>query len=365
MSPRPCSTGASIDEGPRLNPAFMKILLVRPDGIGDQVLCLPVASALRRQLPDAHITFLSSVFAAPALLGHPDLDAVITVTGTERFRERVALFRQGFDAAIFLKPFRPLIVAAWAARVPIRVATGYRWYSVFVNRRVYEHRHDFSKHESEYNLGLLKGIGLIPGPEPGQGPRPALTVSDAERQSARGLIESTPKPLIVIHPGGFSTRRWQSEHYWNLVLKLLPEGYGVVLTGSADEGRRFSAEAAASRVPRSGFLNLTGRLTLRELMAVISESSLLVSGATGPAHLATALGRPVVSLFDPRRSALPIRWQPLGEGIVLRPDVPTCEKCAGAACPYWDCLDRITVNHVLAQARQVMAFAEPVKVLHL
>ncbi|MBC7944082.1 MAG: glycosyltransferase family 9 protein [Burkholderiales bacterium] len=343
----------------------MKILLVRPDGIGDQVLCLPVASALRRQLPDAHITFLSSVFTAPVLLGHPDLDAVITVTGAERFRERVALFRQGFDAAIFLKPFRPLIIAAWAARVPIRVATGYRWYSAFVNRRVYEHRHDFSKHESEYNLGLLKGIGLIPGPVSGQSLRPVLAVSDEERQAARALLEGMPTPLIVVHPGGFSTRRWRSEHYWDLVLRLLPEGYGVVLTGSADEGRRFSAEAPASQVPRTGLLNLMGRVTLRELMAVIAASKLLVSGSTGPAHLAAALGRPVVSLFDPRRNALPIRWQPLGEGIVLRPDVPTCEKCIGAACPYWDCLDRITVNHVLAQARQVVALAKPVEVLHI
>ncbi len=343
----------------------MKILLVRPDGIGDQVLCLPVASALRRQLPDAHITFLSSVFAAPALLGHPDLDAVITVAGTERFRERVALFRQGFDAAIFLKPFRPLIIAAWAARVPIRVATGYRWYSVFVNRRVYEHRHDFARHESEYNLGLLKGIGLIPGSVSGQSLRPVLAVSEGERQSASVLLRGLPAPLIVVHPGGLSTRRWRSEHYWNLILRLLAQGCGVVLTGSADEGRSFCAEAPASQLPRAGLLNLMGRVTLRELMAVIAESSLLVSGSTGPAHLASALGRPVVSLFDPRRSSLPVRWQPLGEGIVLRPDVPTCEKCIGAACPYWDCLDRITVDRVLAQARQVIALAEPVTVLHI
>ncbi len=142
----------------------MNVLLVRPDGIGDEILCLPVAAALRRQRPQARITFLSSDYAAPVLEHHPDLDAVATVNGREPFSELVRLFRQGYDAAVFLKPFRRLMLAAFAARVPCRVATGYRWYSFLANRRVYEHRHDFSRHESEYNLGLLKGLGIVPGP---------------------------------------------------------------------------------------------------------------------------------------------------------------------------------------------------------
>ena len=91
----------------------------------------------------------------------------------------------------------------------------------------------------------------------------------------------------------------------------------------------------------------------------------MVLGATGPAHLAAALGVATVSLFDPRRSNLPIRWGPLGRGIVLRPDVPTCEKCIYEACPYWDCLDRITVEQVTARVREVVGHAECITVLHV
>ncbi|MBA2350914.1 MAG: glycosyltransferase family 9 protein [Burkholderiales bacterium] len=338
----------------------MKIVLVRPDGIGDEILCLPVASALRSQMPDAHITFLSSAYAAPALQQHPDLDAVLSASGAERFGERVAMLR-GFDAAIFLKPFKQWMIAAWAARVPIRVATGYRWYSVFMNRRVYEHRHDFSRHESEYNLGLLKGLGLTPGP----GTRPALTATENERQVARTRLEALPRPRVVVHPGGFSTRRWRSSHYCGLVAELVHAGYGVVLTGSADERQRFFADIAHDQIPRVGVLNLMGQIDLRGLMAIIAESDALVAGATGPAHLAAALGCPFVSLFDPRRNALPIRWQPLGHGVVLRPQVPTCEKCIYEKCPYWDCLDRITVNEVMGRVRQVLRQAEFVKVVHV
>jgi heptosyltransferase-2 len=90
-----------------------------------------------------------------------------------------------------------------------------------------------------------------------------------------------------------------------------------------------------------------------------------VSGSTGPAHIAAGIGVPTVSLFDPRRNQLPTRWQPLGQGIVLRPDVPTCEKCVYEACPYWDCLNRISVEDVVNRVRQVLSHPEEITVAHV
>ena len=107
-----------------------------------------------------------------------------------------------------------------------------------------------------------------------------------------------------------------------------------------------------------------GQLVLRQLLAVIQTSHVLVSGATGPAHLAAAVGVPTVSIFDPRRNTLPIRWRPLGPGVVLRPAVPTCEKCVYEACPYWDCLDLITVDEVAARVRQVLCHTDLLRVSH-
>ncbi len=339
----------------------MKILLVRPDGIGDEILCLPVAAALRRLMPDARITFLSSASAAPILSHHPDLDEVLSLSGRERLHELVALFRQGFGAAIFLKPFRRLMFAAFLARVPERVATGYRWYSLLANRRVYQHRHDFSKHESEYNLGLLAGLGL----NPGLPVKPALVLTDEERQWAETRLEGLPANRILLHPGGFAARRWRGEHYWALARQLTHEGFGVILTGSDIERERFHHEANQVGDAGKGILDLMGCLTVRELMAVIGASCVVVSGATGPAHLAAALGVATVSLFDPRRNNLPIRWGPLGKGVVLRPDVPTCEKCVYEACPYWDCLDRITTDQVADRVRQVVGHVEGMAVVHV
>ncbi len=339
----------------------MKVLLVRPDGIGDEILCLPVASALRRLVPDARIAFLSSAYAAPMLEHHPDVDEVLAVTGGESFGQLVALFRRGFDAVVFLKPFRRLMLAAWVARIPQRVATGYRWYSVFANRRVYEHRSDFSRHESEYNVGLLRGLGLNPGPPV----KPALVLTGEERQRGLDRLGGLPSPRVVVHPGGFAARTWRAAHYGELVRQLARDGFGVVLTGSGAEGTRFRDDGLRAKEAGRGVLDLMGAVSLRELMAVIAASRCVVSGATGPAHMAAALAVPTVSLFDPRRNNLPVRWRPLGEGFVLRPDVPTCEKCIYEACPYWDCLDRITADTVAARVRQVVGQVGSLQVLHV
>jgi ADP-heptose:LPS heptosyltransferase len=337
----------------------MNVLLVRPDGIGDQILCLPVASALRQLMPQARILFLSSEYAAPVLRHHPDLDEIWTVTGRESLGELTSLFRRGVEAAVFLKPFRRLMFAAFLARVPQRVATGYRWYSLLANRRIYEHRKDFAKHETEYNVGMLSGLGLSPS----KAVPPKLVVTEQEREGARDRLQRLPRPRVVLHPGGFAARRWRMEHYRELTDVLRRNGMSVVLTGSQAEER--AARDTFAPPLSDNVLSLMGMLSVRELMAVIAESHAVVSGATGPAHIAAACGIPNVSLFDPRRNNLPTRWQPLGTGMVLRPDVPTCEKCVYEACSYWDCLDRITVETVSDHVKQAIAERSPLRVVHV
>jgi len=339
----------------------MNVLIVRPDGIGDVILSLPVASQLRQLIPGVTIGFLTSPAVAPILERHPDVDYVRTIRWADSFRDLRTAFSDGVDAAMFLKPFRRLMWAAFLARVPIRVATGFRWYSLLANRRMYEHRSEFSKHESEYNVEMMKGLGLNPMAVR----RPTLMVSDVELAAGERRWAGVPSPRVVIHPGGLSARRWRVERYRDLAIELARTGYGVMLTGDDRERVEFERDLPSVASLPPGVSNLMGRLSVRELMAVIASAHVAVSGATGPAHLAGALGTPTVSLFDPRRNNLPVRWKPLGKGVLLRPDVPTCEKCIGEACPYWDCLDRFTVTEVAAVVAQVTKTASTLTVLHI
>jgi heptosyltransferase-2 len=338
----------------------MNVLIVRPDGIGDVLLSLPVATQLKRLVQGVTVGFLTSPTVAPLLERHPDVDYVRTIRFTDPFNELRLAFSRGVEAAIFLKPFRRLMWAAWVVGVPIRIATGYRWYSLLANRHIYEHRSEFSKHESEYNIEMLKGLGLNPQPiSP-----PVLTLTEIERAAGASRWSGLPNPRVVIHPGGVSARRWSFEQYRGLAVTLGERGYGVVLTGSDQERIEFGGQARTT-VPPLGIRDLMGKLSLRELMALIANAHVVVCGATGPAHMAAALGIPTVTLFDPRRNNLPVRWKPLGPGALLRPDVPTCEKCIGETCPYWDCLDRLTVTKVTAAINKVLENPSPLTVLHL
>ncbi|MBX3320942.1 MAG: glycosyltransferase family 9 protein [Nitrospira sp.] len=339
----------------------MNVLIVRPDGIGDVLLSLPVATQLRSLLPGVTIGFLTSPTVAPLLECHPDVDYVRTIGFTAPLSELRRAFSGGIDAAIFLKPFRRLMWAAWLARVPLRVATGYRWYSLLANRRVYEHRSEFSKHESEYNIEMLSGLQLYPA----KVHPPTLVLTDQEREAGALRWTAVSSPRIVVHPGGLSARRWRPGHYRDLVVELGRAGYGVMLTGSQTERSQFEQDAPSTAALSAGTINCMGQLSIRELMAVIANADMVISGATGPAHIAAALKIPTVSLFDPRRNNLPVRWKPLGTGILLRPDVPTCDKCLGEICPYWDCLDRITIDKVVAAVARVTKSSTRLTILHL
>src|SRR5205085_10786952 len=99
----------------------------------------------------------------------------------------------------------------------VRVGTGYRWYSWLLNRRVYEHRSDFARHESLYNVGLLRGMGLAP-----EEVRPRhVVVTPAERSWAQDFLGTSAGCRVVVHPGGFSSRRWNLGHFRDLILRLV------------------------------------------------------------------------------------------------------------------------------------------------
>ena len=232
---------------------------------------------------------------------------------------------------------------------------------MLANRWIYEHRSSFQKHESECNVEMLKGLRLTPLSVVA----PALRLTEAERTAGERRWSGTAMPRVVIHPGGVSARHWQPTQYRDLAQGLAQQGYAVVLTGSQAERDQFQREALDGVALHPGVNNLMGQLAIRELMAVIAAAQVVVSGATGPAHLAAALAVPTVSLFDPRRNNLPTRWKPLGRGVLLRPDVPTCEKCIGEACPYWDCLDRFTVADVAARLGAVVQSAQPLMIHHI
>jgi ADP-heptose:LPS heptosyltransferase len=207
------------------------------------------------------------------------------------------------------------------------------------------HQVDDGLHEVERSLSLAAAMGF-PLP-PGDGG--ALAVR-------RPLPAWRPfdEPYVVVHPGAsVPARAWWPERAAALVDALAERGWSVAVTGAPSEAR---LTAAVAGPPRPGVADLGGATPFAGLAGVLDGAAVVVSGNTGPAHLAAAVGRPVVSVFAPVVPAR--RWRPWGVPVALlgQQDVP-CAGCRARECPIegQPCLAPVTVDAVLAAVERLAA----------
>lgn len=336
-----------------------RILVVRTDRLGDVVLTLPVVTALRRCFPAAHITFLAGRYAGAIVEGYPPLNDVLWYDGDAGpvpFRAMVARLREGlFDAVIIVHPTPRLALLMLLARIPLRVGTGYRYYSFLFNRRVYTHRKTAERHEAEYNLDLLSPLGCAPPSR--RAIEVPLHIPPEARARASSLLEQSGVSggFVVIHPGsGGSAREWPLENFSRLACRVIEEmNLAVVVTGT---GRESSMGEEIVRATSGRAANLSGKLDVRELAALLEKASLLVANSTGPLHLCVAVGTPVLGLYPQIPVMGPRRWGPYTDNArVLVPEKPTtCDTCAGKKGIPCSCMASITVDAACMAARDLL-----------
>jgi lipopolysaccharide heptosyltransferase II len=323
------------------------VLLIRTDHLGDMLLTLPMVAALRGADPSCRVSVLASPANAEAARHHPDVDGVVVdpleakgsgLRGLRPLARQIAALR--CDVAVVVHPTVRLALAVCLAGIRVRIGTAYRAYSLLFNRRVREHRRrGTQKHESEYNLNLLRPLGVaVQRPEPF-----SWSVTSAEQQhvaqrlSAHGCADAR---LVAVHPGSSgSTLNWPAARYAEVGRRVTRAGAMVVVTGSGSEAA-LVAEVVDAIGP--GAIDLCGAFTLAELAALYQRCTFYVGGSTGPTHLAAAVRTPVIALYPPLRSGLPTRWRPLGRDVrVLQPSVNlVCPRCLGERCPYYHCMDQ-------------------------
>ncbi|MEW6516988.1 MAG: glycosyltransferase family 9 protein [candidate division FCPU426 bacterium] len=291
-------------------------LVCRTDALGDSLLALPVAAAIKRLVPGSHVACLVSDYTREIFAGHPDVDEVLAYeaegahAGRRGFRRLVELIAsRKFDAGLLVFPDARVSWAVWRAGVRQRVGTGRRLWSWLYTTRVPHSRAKAERHEADYNLDLLRALGLSPVLEP---PRLSARPEDLAWAQAdlrqRGLEGG--QRLVVIHPGGRgSSANWSLENYRQLAGLLLADpDTRVLVTGAGLEQERNAAVFAAAWVLRE-------TIRMPQLAALIARADAVVAGNTGPAHLAAALGRPVVALYPSAGVTGQVRWRPLGERV--------------------------------------------------
>lgn len=192
------------------------------------------------------------------------------------------------------------------------------------------------------SLAQAAGCELPPGDDG------ALRIRAVDALPPRLATETGTAPFVVFHPGAaVPARRPSAGRSAAMVAALVAAGYRVLVTGSPDEAA-LTAEVAADAA-----VDLGGETTLAELAAVFAAARVVIAPNTGPAHLAAAVGTPVVSLFAP---VVPVgQWRPHGRRVrVLGDQSAPCRDTRARTCPVpgHPCLDRITDAELLAAVRR-------------
>lgn len=313
----------------------MKTFLVsRTDAIGDVVLTLPVCGALKRHFPGCRVVLLGRTYTQPIAAACPWIDDFLNADDLLQLpaaEQIAALRRVQADAVLHVFPNQRVAVLARKAGIPVRIGTRNRWFHwLTCNRLVSLSRRHSPLHEAQLNLALLKPLGIITPPDLANVAalvrlQPTVAVPEPWRQI---LAQRQPGQLnVILHPRSRgSAREWGLAHFGALVKLLHQAGHRVFVTGTAAEGEELQPWLTQHAALLAG--NLTGQLTLPQLLAFIAAADGLVANSTGPLHLAAALGRHALGLYPPIRPMHPGRWAPLGEHAeYLVFDKPDCQAC--------------------------------------
>jgi ADP-heptose:LPS heptosyltransferase len=276
-----------------------------------------------------------------------------------------------FDLALVLQPRFKILAALWLARVPHRVGPLSKLYSfLLLSAGIRQRRSRVEMHEADYNLQLMQLLGVEVG---SRTVLPRVAISPEARAEARGFWTGRDASRwVAIHPGmGGSALNWPEEHYLQLARQLLEYGHGVVVTGGPAEQtilERFSAEFAARHPAQFACFGGARATSVDRLAAVFERVSVVVAPSTGPLHLASALGKPVVTFFPPIRVQSARRWGPyvadlpgdasgLSPASVLVPEVHCGQdfKCRGEACPFHPCMPTLSVAQAFEMVQNHLA----------
>ncbi|TCJ16836.1 glycosyltransferase family 9 protein [Rubrobacter taiwanensis] len=308
------------------------------------MLCGPQGRAAAELLPGVDEVI---VYDAPWVAFEPcPLDREETLSLVDR------ISGLGADRGIIFTSFHqsplPLALLLRLAGVPYLAATSVDYPGSLLDVR---HRISDSVHEVERSLSLAESAGYrLP---PGDSGRLAV------RRPARGHpLPFGSEPYVVVHPGvSVPARAWPPARHAELVDELVQRGWRVAVTGAPGE-RELTARVAGAERPEVA--DLGGRTTLAELAEVIAGAAAIAVGNTGPAHLAAAVGTPVVSLFAPTVPA--VRWRPwrVPHALLYR-DVP-CAGCRARRCPVegHPCLSGVTAGEVLKSIERLARVREEV-----
>jgi len=353
-------------------PGVARVLLVKFWGLGSLQLLTPAVRSLRRELPGAELALLTLAQNAAFARGLGVFDEVLALdvecASWPALAGRVTRLVRGLRRRRFSRVYDFEFLTRFSALVTL--ATGAPWTAGFHSDRVW--RGEFTRRAVAYrdDWHVARNFRALAGGEDGREVAPDELTPFPVRPADRARVEALTRaatpcaPLVVLNPNAgalFQRRRWPRARFAAVARELhARHGARCVLIGARQEAAYTAG--LASRVP--GAIDLAGRLSIGELCALLAGADLVVSNDSGPMHLAAALGTPTLGLFGPET---PRTYGPLGARARALWRPIACSPCLSvhanklAACvhPRAECLAGLSVERVLAEARDLLGAARP------
>lgn len=310
------------------------IVISRTDSIGDVILTLPLAGYIKQLYPKTKISFLGKSYTQPIINACEHIDAFINRDELMQGDVQSHFKALQADAMVHVFPDKAIAFAAKRAHIPIRVGTSHRnhhWFNC--NRLVNFTRKRSPLHEAQLNFQLLRGLGIdyLPTLEEISSLFGFSKINDLPQPWAQMLSKDRVKLILHSQSKG-SAREWGLDNFARLIDLLPADRFQVFLTGTEEEGQMFRTILCKGQ---AHVTDLSGKLSLDELIAFIAQCDGLIAASTGPLHIAAALGKHAVGIYPPIRPMHPGRWAPLGKHakvFVAEKSCDACRKTKDCAC---------------------------------
>jgi heptosyltransferase-2 len=348
-----------------VNPPQQQILIIFLAGIGNMILFLPTLKAIRDKYPDAKIIFWAKEMVIYEMMGNNGLIDEIWPYYNRKFKN---LFRQlsvyfklrkkRYDLVINAFPSLGYKICLFTLGLKGEIKLGYKMNDT--TDRCYTHLLDYNVKEHEcdthFKIALFLDKQAVKG-------FPDFHLGAEEKKFAQQyLIEqniATNRVIIGVHPGckEFArNKRWAPEKFAR-VADIISEKYNAVIIFLGGKDEVSLSEEVVRYTNTSTPFSLVGKATIRQSAAVIKKCNLFISNDSGLMHLASAVGTPLIAIFGPTNLD---RCGPLGANSVIVRKQTACAPCAETPfsmeqCENRICLDRISVNEVVAAADKILS----------
>lgn len=306
---------------------YPRILIIRPDRLGDVVLSTGIPREIKKHFPDAFIAMLLREYAKDIYVNNPFVDEIITMEQQkssiiQNFKNILTLRKYAFTHSIMLLPTEKMNWIAFFAGIKMRIGVGHKFYQFITNAKsIYRRKYKELRSEADYCMDAVRKLGIQTNDF-----TPAIYLSNDEKTASkefRHSLKASQKILIGIHAtSGNSAPNMPVEEYFLLIEELQKIDTVCVVNTDVDP---------PDQIRKTGIPLINESKPLRESIIRIASLDLFISASTGPMHIAGALKVPTISVFCPMTACSPVLWRPQGNrSNNLLPDSKYCQtKCPG------------------------------------